>query len=64
MTILVMLSGGLDSTACLVWALTETNEPVHVHHMHLVNWEGRHDVEAEACSRIIAYCLDGTSYLG
>lgn len=52
MTNLVMLSGGVDPTACLVWALTETDEPVHVHHMHLINWEGRYEVEANACNRI------------
>lgn len=51
-----MLSGGVDSTAALVWALTATGEPVHVHHMHLVNHEGRHEAEAEACRRIVAFC--------
>jgi 7-cyano-7-deazaguanine synthase in queuosine biosynthesis len=56
MTILVMLSGGVDSTAALVWALTTTDEPVHVHHMHLINHENRHEVEAEACRRIVAFC--------
>jgi 7-cyano-7-deazaguanine synthase in queuosine biosynthesis len=55
-TILVMLSGGVDSTAALVWALRETDEPVHAHHMHLINHEGRHEAEAEACRRIIAFC--------
>jgi 7-cyano-7-deazaguanine synthase in queuosine biosynthesis len=56
MTILVMLSGGVDSTTALVWALTTTDEPVHVHHMHLINHEGRHEAEAEACRRIIDFC--------
>jgi 7-cyano-7-deazaguanine synthase in queuosine biosynthesis len=51
-----MLSGGVDSTAALVWALAETDEPVHVHHMHLINPEGRHEAEAEACRRIVAFC--------
>lgn len=56
MTILVMYSGGVDSAAVLVWALTETDEPVHVHHMHLINPEGRHKAEAEASRRIVAIC--------
>jgi 7-cyano-7-deazaguanine synthase in queuosine biosynthesis len=56
MTILVMLSGGVDSTAALIWALTASDEPVHVHHMHLINPEGRHQAEAEACRRIVVVC--------
>ncbi len=55
MTILVMLSGGVDSTAALVWALTTTDEPVHAHHMHLIIREGRHEAEADACRRIVAF---------
>jgi hypothetical protein len=58
MTLLVMLSGGVDSTAALVWALTTTGEPVHVHHLHLINSEGRHQVGAEACRRIAAWCRE------
>ena len=46
----------LHKRRSLVWALTATDEPVHVHHMHLINHEGRHEAEAEACRRIVAFC--------
>jgi hypothetical protein len=39
-----------------VWAHTATDELVHVHHMHLINREGRHEAAAEACLRIVDFC--------
>ena len=36
-TMLVMFSGGIDSTHSLVELLRETDDEVLVHHIHLVN---------------------------
>ena len=41
MTTLVMFSGGIDSTAMLVKLLTQDADELRVHHVHLVNREGR-----------------------
>jgi len=54
--ILVMLSGGLDSTAMLVKLLQETNEPIHVHHVILRNVEKRWMAENVATGNIVNYC--------
>ncbi len=56
MTILAMLSGGLDSTAMLWKLLTGTGEPLRVHHIRMDNREGRADAEQAAVERIVAYC--------
>lgn len=56
--ILVMLSGGLDSTGALVKVLQETDEPIHVHHVVIRNMERRGQVEQIACSKIIKYCRE------
>lgn len=53
---LVMLSGGIDSTYALVKLLRETEDDVIVHHIHLVNREGRHHAEALACKAIVETC--------
>ena len=53
---LVMFSGGIDSTYTLAKLLRETDDEILVHHIHLVNPEGRHLVEAKACARIVDYC--------
>lgn len=55
-TTLVMLSGGMDSTAVLVEMLTKTEDPIHVHHVKLVNMDGRQEAEYEAVLKIRAYC--------
>lgn len=55
-TTLVMLSGGVDSVYTLVKLLRETNDEVLAHHVHLVNIEQRHKVEAERCRSIIDIC--------
>jgi 7-cyano-7-deazaguanine synthase in queuosine biosynthesis len=46
---IVMWSGGIDSTFKLAHLLKETECQVHAHHVHLVNREGRHAAEAAAC---------------
>jgi 7-cyano-7-deazaguanine synthase in queuosine biosynthesis len=55
-TTLAMFSGGLDSTAMLVQLLTETDEPLRVHHIHMQNAEGRSGAEQEATEAIVAFC--------
>lgn len=54
--ILVMLSGGLDSTGMLVKLLQETNEPIHVHHIIINNKEKRWMAENLAVKNIVEYC--------
>src|SRR5262247_4108719 len=60
MTTLVMFSGGLDSTAMLVKLLAspkeEMREELRVHHIHMVNREGRDRAERRAVDAIVAYC--------
>ncbi len=55
--ILLMLSGGVDSTYALFKYLTETSLPVHVHHISMkVAEEPRHMLEDVACGRIVNFC--------
>jgi len=56
MNTLLLFSGGLDSTACLVKLLKETDDSLHIHHIHYINPEGRHEAEALAVSKIIPHC--------
>jgi 7-cyano-7-deazaguanine synthase in queuosine biosynthesis len=56
MTTLVMFSGGLDSTAMLVKLLASGAEELRVHHIHMVNREGRDTAERRAVDAIVAYC--------
>ena len=56
MTTLVMFSGGLDSTAMLVRLLDETQDELRVHHIRMVNREGRDGAEQAAVEAILAYC--------
>jgi 7-cyano-7-deazaguanine synthase in queuosine biosynthesis len=53
--VLVMLSGGIDSTG-LLWQLLNKNEKIHVHHMNLKNRELRDAAESIAVSNILDYC--------
>src|SRR4029453_1849038 len=46
---IVMWSGGIDSTFKLAYLLKETDYQVHAHHVHLVNREGRDKMERAAC---------------
>ena len=56
---LVMLSGGLCSTAVLVALLRSTNHLVQVHHVELGERDARSVAErADAADRIVALCAD------
>jgi len=52
MTTLVMFSGGLDSTAMLVKLLAESADDLHVHHIRMLNREGRDRAEQRAVEAI------------
>lgn len=54
---LVMLSGGIDSTAALWHVLNRPEEygQVHVHHVHIQNIEARWRAEAEAVKAVLSY---------
>lgn len=54
--VLLMLSGGLDSTTALVKLLRETNHVLHVHFIYYMNVEGRYDAEIQAVKKIAPYC--------
>jgi 7-cyano-7-deazaguanine synthase in queuosine biosynthesis len=56
MTTLVMFSGGLDSTAALYKLLTGSADDLHVHHVHLVNRDGRARAERDAVQAVVAWC--------
>lgn len=56
MTMLVMFSGGLDSTAMLVKLLAEEHEELRVHHIRMTNAERRDLAESRAVRAIVAYC--------
>jgi len=56
MTTLAMFSGGLDSTAMLVKLLAESPDELRVHHIRMVNKEGRDRAESRAVEAIVAHC--------
>jgi 7-cyano-7-deazaguanine synthase in queuosine biosynthesis len=56
MSTLVMFSGGLDSTAALYKLLTETEDELHVHHVRMLNREGRARAEQDAVEAILGWC--------
>lgn len=60
MTTLVMFSGGLDSTAMLFKLLNETRDALRVHHVRLINREGRARAEQDAVESIVAWCRKHT----
>ena len=51
-----MFSGGLDSTAMLVKLLAESADELRVHHIRMVNKEGRDRAEQRAVEAIVAHC--------
>ncbi len=55
---LLMFSGGIDSLYSLYQVLHDTDDVLWVHHINLVNREGRHRAEAEACGNIVAWCTE------
>lgn len=57
-TILLMFSGGVDSTYLLYHYLTETVNPIHVHHISLRYPQfQRWKMEDPAAQKILAYCV-------
>ena len=57
-SLLLMFSGGLDSLAALHLLRTTQSEPIHVHHVHLHNVEGRTEAERNAVEAVRAYYGD------
>ncbi|MEL6793869.1 MAG: hypothetical protein AAFP78_10465 [Pseudomonadota bacterium] len=55
---LVMFSAGVDSAYTLVKLLRETDDEVFAHHVHFINEEGRHQIEAERARAIIRRCAE------
>ena len=55
MATLVMLSGGIDSTAMLVKLLAEGSDELRVHHIRMANAEGREAAEQRAVDGILGY---------
>ena len=56
-TILLMLSGGVDSCYMLYYYLTQTDYAIHVHHISLrYPSEPRWEQEDIACRNIVEYC--------
>src|SRR5215207_3573713 len=51
-----MFSGGMDSTAMLVKLLAQSDEELRVHHIRMVNREGRAGAEQAAVQAILAWC--------
>jgi len=56
MSTLVMFSGGLDSTAMLYRLLTQTDQDLRVHHLRMINRDGRAQAEQDATEAVIAWC--------
>jgi 7-cyano-7-deazaguanine synthase in queuosine biosynthesis len=51
-----MFSGGLDSTAMLVKLLAQSKDELRVHHIRMLNREGRAGAEQAAVESILAWC--------
>lgn len=60
---LVMFSGGIDSTAALWYVLSRPKDygQIHVHHVHIQNFEARWRAEAKAARAVIAYMRERTT---
>jgi hypothetical protein len=55
LNVVVMYSGGLDSVALLANVLQETDHNVHVHHIKIINFEGRDIAEDDAVNSTLTY---------
>lgn len=53
--LLVMFSGGLDSTGLLYKLFKDNKYKIHVHHMNLINKEKRNEAEKIAVNKILEY---------
>lgn len=51
---LLLLSGGIDSTACL-WQRARDGLPTRTHHVMLADWEGRQIHENRATTQVLAW---------
>lgn len=63
--VLLMWSGGVDSTGTLYQLLTEPQHKefkIYAHHIHIVNKEGRVEAEKTACDKIIL-CLRNKGFV-
>lgn len=56
--ILLMFSGGLDSTSLLWVLLKHTKCQIHAHHVTLIQDHNRHLAEKEAVGKIVEYCKE------
>ena len=56
--VLLMFSGGLDSSALLANLLEHTDDRVHAHHVALHNPHGRGDAEQVATDAVVAWCRE------
>lgn len=59
--VLLMFSGGLDSTGAF-WQLIQDNQKIHVHHMNLKNIENRSIAESKSTENIIKYMSKLSSF--
>lgn len=53
-----MFSSGVDSTYTLVKLLRETDDTIYAHHIHMINQENRHEVEAARSRAIVQWCSE------
>lgn len=57
--ILIMLSGGIDSTYALFKYLTETDLPLHAHHISMQVWEESRDAPEDVAARKVTNFCGG-----
>ena len=51
-----MFTGDLDSTAALYKLLSQDGDELRVHHVHMINREGRARAESDASAAVIEWC--------
>ena len=59
--VLLMFSGGLDSTG-VFWQLAKQGRKIHLHHMNLNNVENRGMAESQAVGKILSYMKHVASF--
>ena len=55
---LVLFSGGIDSTAALLWMLDNTDDNIEAHHIILKTKQNRHELELQASDKIINWMTE------